>query len=139
MKKNKFLTVFVILTYIFLFAPLVIIAMTSIGTENYIAFPPKGFSMQWFMTVFKSQSFINSMGTSFFISMVATLAALLIGMPAAYGLSRYNFKGKAAIKSFFFSPLIVPGSFSVYEFIYWTYFSNYSLYYKSCWIKLRRF
>ena len=98
MKKNKFLTVFVILTYIFLFAPLVIIAMTSIGTENYIAFPPKGFSMQWFMTVFKSQSFINSIGTSFFISMVATLAALLIGMPAAYGLSRYNFKGKAAIK-----------------------------------------
>mgnify|MGYP001060544364 FL=1 len=120
MKKNKFLTVFVILTYIFLFAPLVIIAMTSIGTENYIAFPPKGFSMQWFMTVFKSQSFINSIGTSFFISMVATLAALLIGMPAAYGLSRYNFKGKAAIKSFFFSPLIVPGivvGFSLFQFL----------------------
>ena len=120
MKKNKILTVFVVLTYIFLFAPLVIIAMTSIGTENYIAFPPKGFSMQWFATVFKSKAFINSMGTSFFISMVATLAALLIGMPAAYGLSRYNFKGKAAIKSFFFSPLIVPGvvvGFSLFQFL----------------------
>ena len=34
MKKNKVLTVFVILTYIFLFAPLVIIAMTSLGTEK---------------------------------------------------------------------------------------------------------
>ena len=89
MKKNKVLTVFVILTYIFLFAPLIIIAMTSIGTENYIAFPPKGFSLKWFITVFESQSFIKSMGTSFVISGIATLAALIIGMPAAYGLSRY--------------------------------------------------
>ena len=100
MKKSKVLTIFVVLTYIFLFAPLVIIAMTSIGTENYIAFPPKGFSLKWFMTVFKSQSFINSMGTSFVISGIATLTALIIGIPAAYGLSRFNFKGKGLIKSF---------------------------------------
>ena len=66
MKKSKVLTTFVVLVYIFLFAPLVIIAMTSIGTENYIAFPPKGFSLQWFITVFKSESFIKSMGTSFY-------------------------------------------------------------------------
>ena len=98
MKKNKVLTVFVILTYIFLFAPLVIIAMTSIGTENYIAFPPKGFSLKWFITVFESQSFIKSMGTSFIISGIATLAALIIGMPAAYGLSRFNFKEKLLLK-----------------------------------------
>ncbi|MDZ5001435.1 ABC transporter permease, partial [Clostridium perfringens] len=109
MKKNKFLTAFVVLVYIFLFAPLVIIAMTSIGTENYIAFPPKGFTLKWFLTVFKSEAFISSMITSFVISGVATLAALIIGTPAAYGLSRYDFRGKAAIKSFFFSPLIIPG------------------------------
>ncbi len=120
MKKNKFLTAFVVLVYIFLFAPLVIIAMTSIGTENYIAFPPKGFTLQWFLTVFKSEAFISSMITSFVISGVATLAALIIGMPAAYGLSRYDFRGKAAIKSFFFSPLIIPGivvGFSLFQFL----------------------
>lgn len=120
MKKNKILTLFVVLTYIFLFAPLIIIAMTSIGSENYIAFPPKGFSLKWFMTVFKSKSFINSMGTSFIISFVATIVALIIGMPAAYGLSRYNFKGKGVIKSFFFSPLIVPGivvGFALFKFL----------------------
>lgn len=120
MKKNKFLTLFVVLVYMFLFAPLVIIAMTSIGTENYIAFPPKGFSLQWFVTVFKSEAFLSSMLTSFIISGVATLAALLIGVPAAYGLSRYDFKGKGAIKSFFFSPLIIPGivvGFSLFQFL----------------------
>ncbi|WP_409193616.1 ABC transporter permease, partial [Clostridium perfringens] len=111
---------FVVLVYIFLFAPLVIIAMTSIGTENYIAFPPKGFTLKWFLTVFKSEAFISSMITSFVISGVATLAALIIGTPAAYGLSRYDFRGKAAIKSFFFSPLIIPGivvGFSLFQFL----------------------
>ncbi|RDY26369.1 ABC transporter permease [Romboutsia weinsteinii] len=120
MKKNKFLTAFVVLVYIFLFAPLAIIAMTSIGTENYIAFPPKGFSLQWFATVFKSEAFVSSMVTSLVISGVATLVALIIGMPAAYGLSRYDFKGKGAIKSFFFSPLIIPGivvGFSLFQFL----------------------
>ena len=120
MKKNKFLTLFVVLVYMFLFAPLVIIAMTSIGTENYIAFPPKGFSLQWFEVAFKSEAFRSSMLTSFIISGVATLAALVIGVPAAYGLSRYDFKGKGAIKSFFFSPLIIPGivvGFSLFQFL----------------------
>lgn len=120
MKKSKLLTVFVALVYIFLFTPLVIISITSVGTENYIAFPPKGFSLQWFVNVFKSKAFVNSMSTSFIISGVATLVALVIGMPAAYGLSRYNFKGKEIIKSFFFSPLIIPGivvGFSLFQYL----------------------
>lgn len=120
MKKGKLLTVFVVLVYIFLFAPLLIIALTSIGTENYIAFPPKGFSLKWFANVFNSDSFMSSMMTSFIISGISTLVALIIGIPAAYGLSRSNFKGKAALKSFFLSPLIVPGivvGFSLFQFL----------------------
>lgn len=120
MKKGKILTIFVVLVYIFLFAPLVIIALTSIGTENFIAFPPKGFSLKWFVNVFNSESFMKSMGSSFMISGIATVIALIIGIPAAYGLSRSNFKGKGILKSFFFSPLIVPGivvGFSLFQFL----------------------
>lgn len=120
MKKNKLLTLFVVLVYIFLFAPLVVIVMTSIGTENYIAFPPKGFTLKWFANIFQSQTFMKSIGTSFLISIVATLIALVIGIPAAYGLSRSNSKFSEILKSFFFSPLIVPGiviGFSLFKFL----------------------
>lgn len=120
MKKGKLLTIFVVLVYIFLFAPLIVIAMTSIGTENYIAFPPKGFTLKWFTNIFQSESFMSSMATSFTISIVATLVALIIGIPAAYGLSRSKFKGVDALKSFFFSPLIVPGiviGFALFQFL----------------------
>lgn len=120
MKNSKLLTSFVVLVYMFLFAPLVIIALTSIGTDNYIAFPPKGFTFNWFLNVFTSESFMSSMFTSLFISFVATIFALLIGVPASYGLSRHNFKGKGLLKSFFFSPLIIPGivvGFSLFQFL----------------------
>lgn len=120
MKNNKALSAFVVLVYMFLFAPLVIIALTSIGTESYIAFPPKGFSLEWFVNVFKSDSFMTSLTTSLVVSGIATIIALLVGVPAAYGLSRFEFKGKGAIKSFFFSPLIVPGivvGFSLFQFL----------------------
>lgn len=120
MKNNKALSVFVVLVYIFLFAPLIIITLTSIGTESYIAFPPKGFSLQWFANVFKSESFMSSLTTSLLVSGIATILALLVGIPAAYGLSRFEFKGKGLIKSFFFSPLIIPGivvGFSLFQFL----------------------
>lgn len=120
MKKNKFLLIFVCLVYTFLFAPLVIIALTSIGTESNITFPPTGFSLKWFVNVFQSESFMTSLVMSFIIAAVATIVSLILGIPAAYGLSRYDFKGKAAIKSFFFSPLIIPGivvGFSLFQFL----------------------
>lgn len=120
MKNNKLLSLFVVLVYTFLFAPLVIIAFTSIGTENYIAFPPKGFTFKWFLNVFTSESFMSSMFTSLFISFVATVVALIIGVPASYGLSRYDFRGKALLKSFFLSPLVIPGivvGFSLFKFL----------------------
>lgn len=119
-KKNKLLTLFVVLVYIFMFAPLIIITATSFGTENYVAFPPKGFSLKWFANIFKSQTFMKTFGISLQVSLLATVFALIIGVPAAYGLSRFNFKGKGVLKNFFFSPTIIPGiviGFSMFQFI----------------------
>jgi putative spermidine/putrescine transport system permease protein len=119
-KKSKVLTFFVVLVYIFLFAPLVIIAVTAFGGENYIAFPPKSLSLKWFFNIFKSETFMTTFTISFEISILATLIALLIGIPAAYALSRYKFKGSNPIKSFFLSPTIIPGvvvGFAMFQFM----------------------
>ncbi len=120
MRKNKFLLIFSILVYIFLFAPLIIIGITAFGGESYIAFPPKSFSVKWFANIFSSETFMNTLKTSMEISLIATIAALILGVPAAYALSRFNFKGKTILKNFFFSPVIVPGivvGFSLFQFM----------------------
>ncbi|WZL73702.1 ABC transporter permease [Clostridiaceae bacterium 35-E11] len=120
MKKNKWLTFFVGLVYFFIFAPLVIIAMTSFGPDKYIAFPPNGFSLTWFANIFTSKMFVRTFQISIQVAVVATIFALILGVPVAYGLSRFQFKGKAVIKNIFFSPIIVPGivfGFSLFNYI----------------------
>ena len=61
MRKNKFLLCVTILVYFFIFAPLVMIALTSFTTESYISFPPVGFSLKWYAKVFETKSFMDSL------------------------------------------------------------------------------
>lgn len=107
-RKNYFLLFMVVLVYFFIFAPLILIALTSFTTESYISFPAVGFSLKWYENVFSNQTFIDAFQLSFLISTAATVIALLVGIPGAYALSRYNFKGKKLIKDLFFSPNMVP-------------------------------
>ncbi|SCY00406.1 ABC transporter permease [Alkaliphilus peptidifermentans] len=120
MKQNKGLFAFVILVYSFLFIPIIIIAATSFGSESYVAFPPRGFSLKWYHNVFTTESFIRTFKISMEVSVLATLIALALGIPGAYALTRFDFKGKTLLKNFFFSPKIVPGvvtGFVMFQFI----------------------
>jgi putative spermidine/putrescine transport system permease protein len=119
-KKNKALLGFVVLVYAFLFIPIIIITLTSFGTESFIAFPPKGFSLKWYVNVLHTESFMRTFKISMQVSVLATLLALAVGIPGAYALSRFEFKGKALLKNFFFSPKIIPGivtGFILFQFI----------------------
>ena len=60
MKKNKFLFAFVVLVYMFLFAPLAIIAVTAFGGESYVTFPIQSFSLKWFVNVFTTDTFMQT-------------------------------------------------------------------------------
>lgn len=120
MRKNKMLTMFAVLVFVFLILPLVIITVTAFGEGSAITFPIQSFSLKWFFNVFALKSFRNSFLTSLEIALLATVAALLVGIPAAYALARSGIKGKELLKSIFLSPTIVPGiviGFVLYQFL----------------------
>lgn len=120
MRKNKALFIFSLLVFAFLFIPLLIIVVTAFGEAATITFPIKGFSLKWFANVFQSDAFIDSLVLSGKLALYATLVALLVGIPAAYAISRFQFKGKKLLKSFFLSPTIVPGvvvGYSIFQFV----------------------
>lgn len=47
--------------------------------------------------------------TSIVISLLGNLLALLAGVPAAYALSRYRFRGRDTLNAIFLSPVLIPG------------------------------
>ncbi|WP_088228730.1 ABC transporter permease [Desulfosporosinus sp. FKB] len=120
MKNNKILVLVVILVYVFLCGPLLIIGATAFNSGNIMSFPPKGFSFRWFAMVFQSETFMTTLGISFQVAVLATLIALIIGIPAAYALSRKNYRGKNIVQNIFISPIIVPGvvlGFAFFRFL----------------------
>lgn len=108
MKKSKTLLLVTILVYTFLIGPLLVIAAASFSDTTFLKFPGEGFTLKWYSQVLTMSSFISSAKMSFFIAIAATLLALLLGLPAAYALNRYRFKGKESIKLMFLSPVLIP-------------------------------
>ena len=84
LRKNRFITALSILVFFFLFFPLLIVITTSFGTEAIIAFPIKGFTLDWYFVALRSKTFMSALSLSLFLGITATGLALLVGIPVAY-------------------------------------------------------
>lgn len=82
MRKQRGLTLFVGLVFAFLFLPLVLIAITSFGENATIQFPIEGFTFKWYQNIFVSEAFVDGFLLSLEIGLLATVLALIIGVPA---------------------------------------------------------
>lgn len=107
----KHLTIWVILglTLTFLIGPFIIIIFAGASAGEALAFPPDGLSLKWYFKVFTIESFRDSFLLSMFLAIFGTLTALLLGIPAAYALNRYDLPGNETIRTIVAAPIIVPG------------------------------
>lgn len=97
------------LLLIFLIGPFFIIIAASLSAGDTLAFPPQGLSLRWVFNVFTIDSFRDSFAMSMLLAVGGTLAALVLGIPAAYALSRYKLPGAETIRTIVSLPIIVPG------------------------------
>ncbi|CAJ1317655.1 ABC transporter permease [Paenibacillus sp. PK4536] len=108
-EKHYGLAIFSTLVFIFLLGPLVIISVTSFGPGTVLKFPPDGFSLKWYQNIWAVDMFPKTFVTSIIISLLGNLLALILGVPAAYALSRYHFRGRDLLNAIFLSPVLIPG------------------------------
>jgi len=108
MKKSKSLFLVTVLVYIFLIGPLLVIMAASFSDTTYLKFPGEGFTLKWYAQILKVKTFGSAAKYSIIIAFAATFLALILGLPAAYALNRYRFRGKEFIKGLFLSPVLIP-------------------------------
>lgn len=99
----------IFITLAFLIGPFFIIVAAGLSAGDFLAFPPEGFSLKWYIKVFEVESFRESFALSMFLAVFGTITALVLGVPAAYALSRYNIPYGETIKTVVAAPIIVPG------------------------------
>jgi putative spermidine/putrescine transport system permease protein len=99
---------FMALVYLFLLAPLIVVVGASLnGAEgSFIDFPPKDLSLKWYGRMDPSQ--LHALGVSLILAVSTALAAVALGVPAAIGLVRAEFRGKALVAAVLRSPLQIP-------------------------------
>jgi putative spermidine/putrescine transport system permease protein len=108
-KDSKILLVITTLVYLFLLGPFLIVIVASFGANETLMFPPKSYSIKWFLKVFEVSMFLDGFKISILLAVVGTAIALALGIPASYALVRYRFKGKGFLQNLCLSPIIVPG------------------------------
>ncbi len=92
----------------FLLLPLVVIISVSFTETDYMAFPPKGLTLKWYIQFLKAPTYIQSIELSFLLAFLASMISAVVGTAAALALVRHKFWGKSILSSLFLSPLVLP-------------------------------
>ncbi|MFM0740937.1 ABC transporter permease subunit [Paraburkholderia xenovorans] len=102
------LRVVVFLLLVFLSAPAFLMIPLSFDSASGLAWPPHGFSLQWYRQILDSPLWMQAITRSMLVGVGTGLLSMLIGTPAAFLLVRGGLRGKAAMLAFVLSPIVVP-------------------------------
>jgi putative spermidine/putrescine transport system permease protein len=99
----------VLIIYGFIFLPLVVVVLISFNDGSVASFPIETWSLRWYGQALETKSYIESLITSTWLAIAATLIATPLALAAAFAIARGNVPGRAAIEAYLMSPVLVPG------------------------------
>ena len=115
-KYNVGFLIYIILFYLFLFAPLVITCILAFNNSDFPSLPWKGFSLDWFFSdtrtrigIFNDQNSLQSIYISIQTAFFVSIFSLIVGTMAAFLFERENFRFKQAFYFLALLPLVIPG------------------------------
>jgi putative spermidine/putrescine transport system permease protein len=92
----------------FLLLPVAIVLCFAVNPEPFIAFPPTGVSLRWFVKFVTSRDFMAAFWLSLGLGLATVVIAGVLGTMAALALARGRFRGRAALVQVFLSPIVLP-------------------------------
>lgn len=93
---------------LFFYGPLLNTFMLALAEQYQVPHVlPTRFGFEWWDYIFSQKDLLEAIANSFLIALLATGASLLICIPAAYALARFEFKGK----SFFMFSFLLSNAF----------------------------
>lgn len=97
------------LTLFYILVPLISVTWLSFYKQEIPSFPPEGYSLRWYASIVDNDRFVDGLGLSVELGVIATAIGLAVGVPAALCLSRFRFPGREALNNLLLLPIMVPG------------------------------
>jgi spermidine/putrescine transport system permease protein len=113
---NRLFTFYVILYFIFLFAPLLVTCVLAFNDSQFPSLPWKGFTLDWFTAnseqrvgIFHDRINLDSIWVSFRVAFFVTLLSTAVGTCGAFLFEQEDFRYKQLLYFLMLAPLVVPG------------------------------
>jgi spermidine/putrescine transport system permease protein len=113
---NRLFQFYVMLYFIFLFAPLLITCVLAFNDSQFPSLPWKGFTLEWFTAntetrvgIFHDQINLDSIWVSFQVAFYVTLLATTVGTCGAFLFEQEDFRFKQLLYFLMLTPLVIPG------------------------------
>jgi putative spermidine/putrescine transport system permease protein len=97
------------MTFAFLYAPLLVIALYAFNERRVPTWPIAGLTLRWFERAWDNPGVRDALWTSLKAGIGATAIALLLGTLAALAVSRHRFFGREAVSFLVILPIALPG------------------------------
>lgn len=103
------LGLFCLLVAVLLLAPTLVVIPMSFNGNKSLAFPPVGFSWQWYDNFFRNPDWTTSFSNSLIIALIVAVVATVVGTLAAFGVSRAAARTDGLLRALLITPMVVPG------------------------------
>lgn len=95
------------LVLVFLYAPIIVMALMSFNASEFYALP-FSFTLDWYRKLMVNAVIVTAALRSVLIALVTTVIATALGTAAALALFRYEFPGKRMLQALLFPPIAIP-------------------------------
>jgi putative spermidine/putrescine transport system permease protein len=94
---------------VFIYVPLVVIAIYAFNASNVVKWPPSGLTLDWFSKAFEDELAREALITSLKAGAAATAIAIVLGTLASLAVARHRFFGRETISFLVVLPIALPG------------------------------
>jgi spermidine/putrescine transport system permease protein len=105
--RPRYLKVHATLVFAFLFAPIIVLVVFSFN-EARSGTTFTGFTTRWYDDLIHNHDALQAFRTTLKVAIIATIVATVIGTLAAFALTRFQFRGRAAYSTIIFVSLVIP-------------------------------
>jgi spermidine/putrescine transport system permease protein len=95
-----------LLIYSFLYVPILILVAFSFNDSKLNAVW-SGFTLEWYGKLWTNSSVLDAAKITLIVAIISTIAATMIGTLVSVGMYKYHFKGKKALDSALYIPLVM--------------------------------
>ena len=93
----------------FLYGPIITLMIFSFNDNPITRLPLTGWTLDWYYKALTNSDLLAALWNSVIVAVAAVMICLVIGIPTAFALDRFDFRGKTLFRRLVILPITLPG------------------------------